>query len=252
MKIRIAGALAVVAGILGASVALAATTVSFTPTSVSVKAGQQVTLSVAVNPAGVKNYTVKTALKFPADLLEVSSFTFAPNWIALAQPGYDLVDNVGGTLIKTAGYPAGTAAQTQFGTVTFKTKKAGNGTIALVAADSLALSSTNQNLLDAAAVSAPVTVTAAAVAPAPAPKPKTVAPQTTPAPISGSQTQTTGQQGQVVPPAAAPAPATAPRGFLAQALTLGTGSTAVGVIVVAVLAAIIGYALYRRKRGQQQ
>ena len=73
-----------------AAPAFAATSVSFAPVNVSVRQGQIFTLTIGVNPQGVKNYTVKTELHYPADLLEVKSFTFAPSWMPLAQPGYDL------------------------------------------------------------------------------------------------------------------------------------------------------------------
>ena len=99
-----------------------ASTFSLYPTDVNVIAGQTFSVNVAFNPQGVKNYTVKLELKYPANLFEVQSFTFASNWIPLSQAGYDLVDNAGGTLIKSAGYPAGVSSQTTFGTVTFRAK----------------------------------------------------------------------------------------------------------------------------------
>src|SRR3989338_1634672 len=86
-----------------AAPALAATSVSFTPVNVSVRKGQTFTLTIGVNPQGAKNYTAKTEFHYPADLLEVKSFTFAPSWMPLAQSGYDLNDNTNGVFIKTAG-----------------------------------------------------------------------------------------------------------------------------------------------------
>ncbi|MEK7160515.1 MAG: hypothetical protein AAB724_00660, partial [Patescibacteria group bacterium] len=88
-----------------AAPALAATSVLFTPVNVSVSQGQTFTLTIGVDPQGVKNYTAKMELSYPADLLEVESFTFANDWVQIFESGYDLIDNVNGLLIKTAGYP---------------------------------------------------------------------------------------------------------------------------------------------------
>lgn len=131
--------------ILTASVS-AATIVSFSPVSVNVTEGQSFNLVVKVDPQSVKNYTVKLALDYPADLLKVNSFTFGTNWMPVSQTGYDSIDNTNGLLIKTAGYPGGLSSQTTFGTISFSAKKAGSGVIQ-VTNDSLALNATNQNLL---------------------------------------------------------------------------------------------------------
>ena len=69
-----------------------------------VKSGQAFTLPVTLDPSGEKNYTVRFTLGFPQDILEVTSFTFAPSWLAVPQPGYDLIDNKSGQFIKTAGF----------------------------------------------------------------------------------------------------------------------------------------------------
>src|SRR3989344_5755358 len=110
-----------------AAPALAATSVSFAPVNVSVRQGQTFTLTIGVNPQGVKNYTAKTELRYPADLLEVKSFTLADGWILFSKPGYDLTDNTNGVLIKTAGYPNGVSSSTTFGKVSFLAKKSGSG-----------------------------------------------------------------------------------------------------------------------------
>src|SRR3989344_3109057 len=86
---------------------LAATTVSLSPASVSVKSGQIFNVSVTVNPQGINNYAEKIELKYPADILQVNSFTLNSAWMALTQPGYDLIDNTNGVLIKSACYPGG-------------------------------------------------------------------------------------------------------------------------------------------------
>src|SRR3990167_3051132 len=152
--------LTILLGAFGA-MALAATSVSFTPVNVSVRQGQTFTLMIGVNPQGVKNYTAKTELHYPADLLEVKSFTFAPSWMPLAQPGYDLADNTNGVLIKTAGYPGGISSAATFGTVSFLAKKSGNGTITLNSGNSLALDANSQNVIADASVQTAVAISAA-------------------------------------------------------------------------------------------
>jgi len=125
--------------------ALAATSINLSPSTVNVSAGQTFTVPVSVNPQGVKNYTVGLKLNYPASLLQVKSFTFGGQWMALSQPGYDLIDNTNGVLIKTAGYPQGFTSNTQFGTVTFQAKKAGTGVITL-ASGTTAYDQSNQNV----------------------------------------------------------------------------------------------------------
>jgi hypothetical protein len=140
-------------GLAFATTAFAATTVSLSPASVSVKEGQTFNMTVSVNPQRDKNYTVKLEIKYPADLIEVKSFSFGSNWMALAQPGYDSIDNINGVLIKTAGYPGGLVSNTSFGTVVFKAKKSGNATIQITG-NSLALDAGNQNVISGLPVEA--------------------------------------------------------------------------------------------------
>lgn len=111
--------------------ALAATTASFTPASVKVATGQQFNVSVTVNPQTTKDYAEKIEVNFPADVLEVTSFTMGSGGMALSQPGYDSIDNANGVLIKTAGYAGGISSPTAFGTILFTAKKAGSGTITI-------------------------------------------------------------------------------------------------------------------------
>ena len=176
---------------------LAATNVSFTPVNVSVRQGQNFTLTIGVNPQGVKNYTAKIELRYPADLLEVKSFTFANGWVALAQPGYDLTDNANGVLIKTAGYPGGVSSAVTFGTVSFLAKKSGNGTITL-SGDSFVLDAVNQNVLVSVSVQTTVVITAAPVQATPTTG-KEPAKEPTEEPTEGlaEETATTSSQDQV-------------------------------------------------------
>ena len=96
---------------------------------ITVEEGQTFTMPVTINPSGEKNYTVRFTLGFPSDILEVTSFTFAPSWLAVPQPGYDLTDNKGGEFIKTAGFPQGFSLLVPFGEVTFRARSAGKGRI---------------------------------------------------------------------------------------------------------------------------
>lgn len=143
---------------------LAATTVSLSPAVVNVIEGQNFNLTVKIDPQGLKNYTAKIELTYPADLLRVNSFTFGSSWMPVSQPGYDSIDNTSGVLIKTAGYPGGVTSQATFGIVSFSAKKAGNGIIKM-GNDSLALNATNQNLLGETAVQTSFTITAPVLVP---------------------------------------------------------------------------------------
>ncbi len=125
---------------------LAATTASLSPANVNAVTGQSFNVSISVNPQGISNYAEKLEIKYPADILEASSFTFGSNWMALTQSGYDSFDNINGVLIKTAGYPAGFTASTTFGTVTFHAKKSGNGAIR-IGNNSLAFEANNQSAI---------------------------------------------------------------------------------------------------------
>ena len=218
--------------------ALAATTVSFSPVNISVTSGKNFNVVIAVNPQGASNYTEKIELDYPADLLQVKSFSLGSNWMALSQTGYDLVDNANGTLIKTAGYPGGLSSSATFGTISFYAKKAGSGVIKL-GTGSLALDANNQNVLSGApsvsvAIAAPASVPAAPSAPA----------AETPA-----ETEQPVEQPVEQPIAQAPQPTLL--AALGVVLTLGTGSMWVGILVGLIILAALIYAIYaliQRKR----
>lgn len=138
---------------------LAATTFLLTPASIDVAEKENFTLIVSINPKGIKNYTAKVELEYPADLLEVKSFTFAGDWMQLNQPAYDLIDNTNGLLIKTAGYPGGVSELIIFGTVLFSAKKTGEGIIK-IGEGSLVLDVENQDVLIGPLAQIPVTIAA--------------------------------------------------------------------------------------------
>jgi hypothetical protein len=124
--------------------AFAATTFSFSPLTVKVKEGEAFTLKIKINPQGVKNYTIKADMKFPADLVGIRTWKFGDDWMPLRKSGYDYFSNVTGVLIRTAGYPEGFSEETEFGSAVFVAKKSGEATIEFTA-QSLALDETNQN-----------------------------------------------------------------------------------------------------------
>lgn len=136
----------------------AITRVSLIPVRVNVRQGQIFTLTIRVNPQGVKNYTAKIEFDYPIDLLEVRSFTFANGWMSITGPDYDLIDNINGVLIKTAGYPGGVSSTNTFGTVSFFARKNGNGVITLNNGNSLILDVNNQNIIDSATVQSGVAI----------------------------------------------------------------------------------------------
>ena len=160
-----------------------ASVISFTPTAITAQAGTSVTLQVMVDPSGVAQYTTRLALSFPPNLFEVTSFAFNPSWIALAQPGYDLIDNTHGELIKTGGYPKGFSSPTAFGTITLRAKASGQGVIALES-QSFTLDGSNKSTLPSGPQ---VQVSVAQSSAPPAPPAPAVAPQKA-APPAGAAT----------------------------------------------------------------
>ena len=160
-KITVLSAVTMVSALMFAVPVFADTTVVFTPSTVNVAEGAKFSVVLAVDSKGTNNYVEKLVLNYPANQLEVVSFTQSPNWMAVpTQAGYDLIDNTKGVLIKTAGYANGISAKTDFGTIVFKAKTAGPATIT-VGTDSLAYEKTTQTAISGAGV----TVTVAAQAP---------------------------------------------------------------------------------------
>jgi len=125
---------------------LTSANVLLSPSNIDTAPGEVFNIIISIDPQGIKNYTAKTELEYSADLLEVKSFNFGSNWMVLFQEGYDLIDNEQGLLIKSAGYPGGLSSTAIFGTVSFLSKKAGSGTIA-IGDNSFVLDSTNQNVI---------------------------------------------------------------------------------------------------------
>ncbi len=144
MKTRIAFAglvLALVAPVFAYAMTAA---ISLVPSSGTLAVGATKVVNIYVTPEDGAVYTAKVTVHFPAALLHVDSFTPASGVIALSQPGYDLVDNAGGVLVKTVGFPKGATSQTLVGTIVFSGAHAGSAQVS-VDSGSLALEVNNSN-----------------------------------------------------------------------------------------------------------
>ena len=143
--------------------AAVAATINLSPMSVTVTPGKTFVVTVTADPSGTKAYTVRANVSFDPSLVQVTGFTLSPKWLALQASGYDSIDNTGGTLVKTAGYPGGLTAPTTFGTVTFTAKAAGVAHIT-VSSQSMVLDENSKNALSGtkgateATISAPTPV----------------------------------------------------------------------------------------------
>jgi hypothetical protein len=76
-----------------------------------------------------KNYTAQIKINYPTDILEFDSITYWKGWVPVVRPGYDEVDAVNGTVVKTAGYADGFAEPKVFGVAKFTVKKSGRGVV---------------------------------------------------------------------------------------------------------------------------
>lgn len=102
-----------------------ASAISLRSSTTKVEPTKTFTLSIYADPKSVASYTTQANIKFPADLVSLESFTYTSSWIEIKLSGYDLIDNINGKLIKTAGYPNGFSTETLLGTAVFRAKKAG-------------------------------------------------------------------------------------------------------------------------------
>jgi hypothetical protein len=228
----------IILGLLGvlilATPALAATTVSLLPLSVEVEQGQIFNIVIGVNPQGIKNYTAKIQIQYPAEFLEAKSFTFRGGWTVLSQPGYDLIDNAKGVLVKTAGFTGGFSSPVTFGTVSFLAKKTGNGIIK-VGGNSIVLDRASHNVFEDTAVQSSITITASL------PSVEQAIPPVEEIPLIPEETSLI--QEETAPPAlfdilTQPEAKQSKRNLLIPILA------GVGILIVV----IAGYALYRRRR----
>jgi len=158
---------------LALPVMASAATFSFVPSTGSFAPGKTFSVVVYVNPSGGEEITTaKLSSLFSASGLEVISFTQAKDWIPLAVPGSNLIDNVNGKLIKTGGFPARVTASKQFGTLVLKAKSAGVATLS-VEGDSMMLDSSNTNKFVSTS-GASFTIVTPTLTPTPTNVPKTI------------------------------------------------------------------------------
>lgn len=230
--------------VLFAVSAIAATTASLSPTTVNVTTGQKFTINISVNPQGTPNFAEKVEIIYPAETLEISSFSFASNWMPLTQPGYDSTDNTNGVMIKTAGYPGGITNSTMFGTVSFTVKKSGSGTIK-IGNSSLAFEANSQSAITGNEtvfnVSTPAVVPIVVPAKPPTTKPTTqIAPKAETQPTVPKTTNTAPVQEAVVEPT--------PNTQVAAVVASGSQSYVwLWILPVILVLVLFGWWIYRRK-----
>ena len=215
---------------------LGATTASLTPTSINAVTGQNFSVTIRVNPQGSKNFAEKVELRFPADLLEVRSFTLGGTWMALSQPGYDITDNTNGVLVKTAGYPSGISSNTVFGTVSFRAKKTGTGSIT-IGSNSLAFEASTQGVITGPGAS--ITITAPVVN------------------ETNNQTTNTNESNEIAetnvtqPSSSTENTNTGLAALIGAILTLGTGNMWVGILAIIIVLLAIAYTAYKMRENRQ-
>ena len=223
------------------SLAYAKADVSLSASRQSLNAGQTFTVTVGIMPSPETAYTSKIALSYSSDILEATSFAFAPTWLTLSQPGYDTMDTANGIIVKTAGYPGGASAPTTFGTITFRAKQAGNATIQ-VSQNTMIYDRNNANVFSGAQTALQIAVAPAQVAPAPTPAPVKAAPalttKTVTAPIAASSS-------------ASDVTANAPTSTqVAAAAATGSSSHALLWIVILIIAGGIGYIAWNKMKAK--
>ncbi len=69
--------------------AYAASSFLLVPENATISNGQTVSVNIYVDPNDTKDYTAKVMLDYPADVLSITSFTFAQGWIPISVVGYD-------------------------------------------------------------------------------------------------------------------------------------------------------------------
>lgn len=108
-------------------------------------------VNIGISPNGQNFDTARIVLKYPASLLEITSFSFGP---AFSIPsGENNFDNSAGIFTYGAGIPEGASENTLFGTITFSPKSEGDAIISLDS-ESLILSA-GENIFNGVLASAP-------------------------------------------------------------------------------------------------
>lgn len=168
--------------------AACAGSIMLTPESFSISPGERFSVAIRVEPAGATLYSASAQLSFDPALLRVEAFTLSPQWLPLAQPGYDLIDNEKGMLIKTAGYPGGISKATPLGSIAFTALQGGTAVIS-VSEDSLLLDASSTDRISGTQGRTSVAIapkTTPHPAPSPAPIEKRVVEPVHPAVASSS------------------------------------------------------------------
>ena len=159
--------------------------ISLSSAKTSYEVGQDIQVAVFVDPKNQTYDTAQAEIRFPAQLLELKSFSLNPLF-SLASPDNGF-DNAAGTASYGAGIPGGTDQKLLFGTATFKVKADGSAAVSLVGG-SLVLAA-GQNIAATSASSVQFSLAKPIVEPPAEPKPTTLAPasvvkKTQPAPIA--------------------------------------------------------------------
>lgn len=237
--IKITSALGIFA--LLAPLSALAASVSLSPTTVSVHAGDTFSVSVTADPASTKLYSVRANVSFDPSLVQVTNFSFASTWISISQPGYDSTDNVNGTLIKAAGYPGGFTSATKLGTITFKALKTGTAMINSTNS-SLLLDAMSKNQISGTQGSTSVSITSAPTIPVKTtPKSTTVSPTKAKTPVVTSVVEPVTEETSTTSTTIATSSLLA---AVNGAITFGTGSPIVSALFSAVVVLLVIYGLY--------
>lgn len=238
--------LLVLLGLMGwAGSVSASTDILLSPATVNVAKNHTFNITVNVDPKGNKNGAITMQLKYPANLLEATNFSFDKNYWQ-EMPGSNQIDNVNGVLVETLGYKGGVTSNVVFGTVTFKAKNNGSGKIS-VGSESLAYDANSQNVFSGTLQSANVVIAVTAT-----PAPTLVGTVATPTP------KATAVAGQMPTPSpaisASPEGQTVSRGGLfatiGSVVTLGTGNAWLGIVVI-IIVILVAYALIKTRRGKR-
>lgn len=229
-----------------------AATLYFSPVQSNYSPGQIVKLNVIVNPNGSTYDTVGADISFSPDVLQVQSVAINP---VFSQSSPDnSFSNSAGTISYGAGIPGGSSQTANFATVTFSVKQAGNASVSL-RPSSLILKG-GENIFTGSGSSASFTVTNPTVPKKPDPVPvaksslpsNTRAVPSTAALIEAEKENPTGEVAQASDRNTATAalePSVVP---LANEIA-GNGVNYLKLILpilLVILAAGIGFALYRR------
>ena len=122
----------------GNMAAAGSASINLFPQAGSAYVDKQFSIVISVNAGSDKIDTVRAKLIFPADLLEIKSFSLNPAFSF--QSGANGFDNKAGTFSWGAGVPGGFSDKLDFGTVVFNVLKPGEAKI-FTDKDSLVLSS---------------------------------------------------------------------------------------------------------------